>query len=351
MYQAITVDDEKLIKRSIAALIRANDTGFEIVGEAKDGCEALQLQEEANPDLVITDIRMPKMNGLNFIKKVKERNPHTKFIIISGYDEFEYAQTAIRYGVVDFLLKPIKPDQFLSSLRKVYRQLENDHTSSKQRSECLLMIKSYAESLGEHLWLLEEDQVFQATEELSEKLNHLQVHPDVMRGMYSDLTVYLQGELEVHHSPFHSHPLFTDVDFSRERIEMTAELNRLCHAVLEEIKSFRNIGHRNSIRTAVRYIEANFTEKNLTLSEVADTIHMSSSYFSMEFKSEVGVSFKQYLTNLKIEKAKELLNNPLYKTYEIAEDLGYSDYPHFTKTFKKQLGMTPTQYRKRKGIS
>lgn len=132
---------------------------------------------------------------------------------------------------------------------------------------------------------------------------------------------------------------------------MTAELNRLCHAVLEEIKSFRNIGHRNSIRTAVRYIEANFTEKNLTLSEVADTIHMSSSYFSMEFKSEVGVSFKQYLTNLKIEKAKELLNNPLYKTYEIAENLGYSDYPHFTKTFKKQLGMTPTQYRKRKGIS
>ncbi|WP_167449453.1 response regulator transcription factor [Halobacillus trueperi] len=351
MYRAITVDDEKLIKKSIAALVRANDTGFEIAGEAKDGREALQLQEQTAPDLIITDIRMPKMNGLSFIKEVKERNPHTKFIIISGYDEFEYAQTAIRYGVVDFLLKPIKPDQFLSSLRKVYRQLENDHTSSKQRSECLLMIKSYAETLGEHLWLLEEDQVFRTTEELSKKLNHLQVDPEVMRGMYSDLTVYLQGELEAHHSTFHTHSLFTHIDFSRERMEMTADLNRLCKAILEEIKSFRNIGHRNSIRTAVRYIEANFTEENLTLSEVADTINMSPSYFSMEFKSEVGISFKQYLTRLKIEKAKELLNNPLYKTYEIAENLGYNDYPHFTKTFKKHIGLTPTQYRKRKGIS
>lgn len=351
MYKAITVDDEKLIKKSISALIKTNETGFEIVGEAKDGMEALKLQEKAAPDLIITDIRMPKMNGLSFIEQVKERNPDTKFIIISGYDEFEYAQTAIRFGVIDFLLKPIKPDQLLSSLSKVYRQIENSQSSSKQRSECLLMIKSYAEILYENLWLLEENQVIQTIEDLFSKLTHLKVEQEMMRRMYTDLTIYLKGELERNHSTFRSHPIFSHIQFPSEPGEMKNYLWSICENIMEEIKTSRNIGHRNSILTAIHYIDANFTEENLTLSEVANTINMSPSYFSMEFKAEVGISFKQYLTNIKMEKAKELLNNPLYKTYEIAQRLGYNDYPHFTKTFKKHIGLTPTQYRKRIGIS
>ncbi|MGP4108122.1 response regulator transcription factor [Virgibacillus sp. L01] len=350
MYTAITVDDEKMIKRSIAALIESNKTGFEIVGEARDGIEAITLNEKYAPDLIITDIRMPKLNGLKFIEKLKEANTRSKFIIISGYKEFDYAQSAIRYGVVDFLLKPLKPEQFLSSLQKVHQQLEIDQEFAKERSEWLWVMKSFSEDLVQKLWLLEEKEVYQMINAMHEKLIAKQQSNEMIKRLYTDLFIYTNGELNKHTDWTEKYKFPDEFSFPDEPSKLKDALYDVCKSIIDHFKKTRNIGHRHNILTTVKYIESNYSNENISLQEVADMIDMSPSYFSMEFKAEMGISFIQFITKMRIDLAKELLNNPAYKTYEIAYTVGYSDYPHFTKTFKKHVGITPTQYRKRLGI-
>ncbi|MYL32908.1 response regulator [Pontibacillus yanchengensis] len=350
MYKVITVDDEKLIKRSIHALILKNQTGFELVGEAIDGEDALQLCTDLSPDLVITDIRMPKMNGLSFIQKVKEMNTHTQFIVVSGYDEFEYAQTALRFGVVDFLLKPIKPDQFLASLQKVYHHLETKDKASKERSEWLWNVKVFAEELVSHIWLLEEQHVRTKMEEIHQQLLNKQVKEQTMKRLYTDLITYMKGELKNQTERMSDLPCIDERSLPDKEKNMKDFMVNLCESIINTVKEKRKYGHRKNILTVVSYIEEHFTKENVSLQEVANLVDMSPSYFSMEFKQEMGISFKQFITKKRIEKAKDLLHNPIYKTYEIAEAIGYGDYPHFTKTFKKCTGLTPTQYRKRIGL-
>ncbi|MFZ4453099.1 response regulator transcription factor [Salibacterium aidingense] len=350
MFTAITVDDEKMIKTSISVLLHSNETGFKIIGEAKDGLEALQLNEQLTPDLIITDIRMPKLNGLKFIEKVKETNARSKFLIISGYDEFEYAQTAIRYGVVDFLLKPLKPDQFLSSLAKVHQQLEADQSASKERSDWLLVLRSFAEDLVQKLWLLEEEQVFQLIQDMHQNVSENYEDPLVLRNLYMDLIVYMKGELERKKEGLAAISVFHEPDLPNDTAKMKEALYSICRTVMEHIKKTRNIGRRPKILSAMEYIETNYSKETLSLQEVADTVDMSSAYFSIEFKAEMGISFIQYLTKRRLDQAKELLHDPSCKTYEIAYSIGYSDYPHFTKTFKKHVGLTPSEYRKRIGM-
>ncbi|MFQ3544038.1 response regulator [Halobacillus rhizosphaerae] len=351
MYTVLIADDEKMIKKSISALIQNNPTGFQIVGEAKDGEEASQLNQQFEPHLIITDIRMPKMNGLAFIQKVNAENPKAKFIIISGYDKFEYAQSALRFGVVDFLLKPIKPDQFLASLGKVKAKLESENQSSKERSKWVWIIKSFAEKLADQIWLLEEEKTTLMITELHTQIVENKVEPGLMKSLYADLIVYIKGELNKQSADFTLDEPLNNSILPNDTEKMRRTLIGFCQTLMDQIKEVRNFGHRKNILKAVAYIETHFREETLSLQEVADTVHMSPSYFSMEFKAETGISYKQFITKLRIDKAKELLNNPVFKTYEIAHSIGYGDYPHFTKTFKRHIGITPTQYRKRIGIS
>ena len=109
MIRVIIADDEKLICRLVQALADWDSLGMEVAGTAENGLEALQLVEALEPDILITDIRMPGCDGLELIRRAKELRPRNlKLWIISGYAHFEYAQSAIQFGVGNYLLKPIK---------------------------------------------------------------------------------------------------------------------------------------------------------------------------------------------------------------------------------------------------
>ncbi|WP_308635465.1 response regulator transcription factor [Paenibacillus silvisoli] len=120
MRKAILVDDERFARKGLVGLIPWERCGFEIVGEAEDGEEALAIIEQHKPDLVITDIRMPVVDGLELIQTVQERmGASVKFIIISGYGDFKYAQQAVRFGVQDYLLKPIDENELMDTLKRI----------------------------------------------------------------------------------------------------------------------------------------------------------------------------------------------------------------------------------------
>ncbi len=118
MYRLLIADDEKTIREGLKKLIQSFDLNLEIIGLAKDGKEALQLITQYEPEIILLDINMPYVNGLEVVREIKELTPLSKTIIISGYDDFEYAQQALEMGVFNYLLKPIDYRKFKEVLEK-----------------------------------------------------------------------------------------------------------------------------------------------------------------------------------------------------------------------------------------
>ena len=123
-YTVLVVDDEQEQRQAIIGRVRWKDAGFEVVGEAENGVEALDLIDELEPDLILTDIRMPMISGLELARRVRELRPATQIVILSGYDSFEYARTAIDYNIISYLLKPISSDELSEALFEIHRKMD-----------------------------------------------------------------------------------------------------------------------------------------------------------------------------------------------------------------------------------
>ena len=117
MIKLLIADDEKIIRETIASLIDWNSLGISLIGTAENGLEAYNMILDDYPDIVLTDIKMPGLSGLDLIQRIHEINPDTQFVILSGYGEFKFAQRAMQYGVKHYLLKPCNEEQIIESLR------------------------------------------------------------------------------------------------------------------------------------------------------------------------------------------------------------------------------------------
>ena len=119
MLKLLTADDEKTIRETIRSFINWEALDIEVVGTAKDGIEAYNMILDLYPDIVLTDIRMPGLSGLELIERMHKINKDMQFIILSGYNEFEYAKTAMQYGVRHYLLKPCSEQQIIDSIKEI----------------------------------------------------------------------------------------------------------------------------------------------------------------------------------------------------------------------------------------
>ncbi|MEG2371386.1 MAG: response regulator transcription factor [Hydrogenoanaerobacterium sp.] len=126
MYSLMLVDDEHDVRKAILETIPWNELGFEVVGEAENGRDALDMAEKINPDVIITDIKMPFMDGIEMVKALREDNPITKIVFLTGFNDFEYAQSAIQYNVMEYLLKPISADNLIKTLNSVREKLDDE---------------------------------------------------------------------------------------------------------------------------------------------------------------------------------------------------------------------------------
>ena len=124
MYSVLVVDDEIRQREAIIKSINWEQAGFSVAGDAENGIEALELLEKLEPDLILTDIKMPLMTGLELARKAREIRPATKLVILSGYDDFEYAQEAFKYNVIRYLLKPISASELTEELEKIKVEMD-----------------------------------------------------------------------------------------------------------------------------------------------------------------------------------------------------------------------------------
>ena len=152
-YSVVVAEDEELLLNNLIQKIEKADSDFEVAGKAQTGEQAYELIEKLNPDVVITDIRMPVMDGISLLTKVREQFPLTKFIITSGFSDFEYARSAISLKVSDYLLKPVDPDELSSVLLKIkkefqitssgYEEVFNNDTSRMTPAQIASLLKDF----------------------------------------------------------------------------------------------------------------------------------------------------------------------------------------------------------------
>jgi len=343
--KVVLIDDEAAVKKTLNILVDSDHPAFQVVGEANDGLEGLALIERTNPDLVITDIRMPVMDGLTLVKEMRERSIETEVVIISGYDTFDYARQALRYGVKDYLLKPISAHDVAAIFHQMEEKIREEREQAQESQEWLLSSKTLLKELANHIWVLNEPSAMLTLESIVREFSGKRYRHFSYREMYLKLVTQLNLQMsEIHEK---APPLidFTSLAPLNNEEDMQAVCGLLIRDYMETIRKMRRWSSYNPMIKAEGYVQDHYHRSDLSIQDIARFLEMSPSYLSKTFKSEIGDTFTDYLTKLRMNKALQLLTDTNLKVYEIAQAIGYNDQTHFSKAFKKQYGVSPSDFR------
>ncbi|MDF2613110.1 MAG: response regulator [Clostridia bacterium] len=509
MLKILIADDELLARIGIRSLLDWNAHGYEIVGECENGQKAFEAAKIVMPDIIISDIKMPVVNGIELIKMIHKEGLGAKFIMLSSYDEFEYVREALKLGAEDYILKlEMEAETLLKTLESIKEKIEKETYKKNNRDskvnlykvnisnlskvflqDCLNGIITNSEEIQERIEMLEinlrpenlicimirvcdedksyknnamiqattldiikkliseygcgevismdkgiltilslnqnsEQYIFRLIKNIEQLLKNIvnltvniyksylfndlgelyKAYSYVIADSVSDNKKFgyipLEKELQELESAFRKYDIHL-IDQSFKKIyELIKPLDslvynrvdRICDTMIfiintfakkykisvdtiwEDSDPYREVKQMRSIKDALewvsklnstilriinneddskriimkakQYINKNYKD-NPSLEDVSHYVSLSPSYFSRLFCKETGETFISYITNVRIDKAKELLRNTQYKVYEIAEMIGYENTHYFSRIFKKVTGQSPYDYREK----
>jgi two-component system response regulator YesN len=336
MKHILIVDDEPLILKGLVVMLKQHSHTFDSIRTASNGVKALQMIDESMPQLLLTDIRMPKMDGLELCRQVHEKYPLIQKVVISGYSDFEYAQTCISYGVKEYLLKPFTPSKIHSLLDKfVY---ESNHAAFS-----ISRYEEWIEKIVEAIWSLRIEEV----EVLLQKLKSYCITASTSDSDFIQLLKDCLAMLRKRLSLRGFNPQNEDMVDATDKLQYFAWLQVQILKMIDELTLQR--GGQDLMQKAKLYMDDHIT-KDLSLEDVADYLGITPPYLSLLFKKVYKENFVHYRIMKRIELAKKLLEIPHYRTNDIAYEVGYENYPHFSRMFKKVTGLSPLEYRQQMGI-
>lgn len=336
MANILVVDDEPLIRKGLTVMLQQYGHKVTSVRTADHGVQAIQMVEELIPDLILTDIRMPKMDGLELCRVLSERVPGVQIAVVSGHSDFEYAQTCMRFGVKEYLLKPFAPHDIHQLLD---RMLDG---AKPARVLSVTQYEEWIEKLVAAIWSLRLQDTDDCLTEWNEYCrSFVTADQDYIRVLNECLET-LKKRLAVKRFYAGTNPIRAS---SREA--GFQQFQAQVHGLVRELTLQR--GGQDLMQKAIAYIDSNIANE-MTLEELSDHLGITPQYASYLFKKAHQETFSQYRIHKRIELAKQLLENPSCRTADIAAEVGYDNYPHFSKTFKKITGMSPQEYRSRLGI-
>lgn len=454
MFQVLIVDDEQSVLTLLSNTINWQELELSLAGTAADGEQALEIIRRKPVDIVITDIRMQKLSGLELSKILYQQYPSIKLIIMSGYAEFSYAQKALTYGALGYCLKPVETEDIIQLLLKAIGKLRSEknilsndsileyiYTNDTPNIRKYLMqhgiftdnvctaVTTGTKPLPEELYdgvrirlsntqwaYITKDRIssgaaaalqdtfdgygslpgpvditdlhhavrqcqrqayqyfitpemklcFGHDDQMSLPfLNELlsQVSPPYADGVLQLLQKLqspsyrqlfsIKGALQLYNTIRYSGLLKEEDDFPDyyehlvQRFQTFENELSCLISQLSQVKDKKDIGQNisnSNLLEMLVYINANFN-RDISLSQVAERFNFNSSYLSQAFKKETGETSTRYLTALRINKAKEILNSSDDTIEMVANKVGYSDYFYFMKIFKKVTGKTPNQFR------
>lgn len=409
MLKVFLAEDEFVVREGIKNNIDWGAHGYQFCGEAGDGEVAFSMIKEQRPDILITDIKMPFMDGLTLSRLVKAEIPSVEIILLTGYEDFEYAKEAISIGVASYLSKPISGDNLLKEVSKVAKRIEDKNLEKELAKKYEENMKERAELLKQTVdmlsvvpssyeWALNaakksekdassihEDTSFKDEEILQEidprHIDKKKVKEFLRIGEEEDTERFLEeflgamGKNAIRSTMLRQYIsmdfYFCVTDFvenelglSRNEVDALIPASKLlsdekatCDYLADIVKKAITLRKENSqgryrdvVNEVIAYIDEHFSDEELSLNTVASHVNFSPNHFSAVFRQETGQTFIKYLTDLRLEKAKELLLSTSKKSNEIGLMVGYKDPHYFSFLFKKTFGMTTTQYRGGKAV-
>jgi len=359
MFKVLLADDENWVVESLKASINWQEYGFEIIGVAYNGPEALHLIENLKPDLVFTDIRMPGLSGLELIKKSAEMGLNVYFIVASGYAEFAYAQKAMNCGALGYCLKPFDEMEIINCLNKARKVLECRTPSAepeftdfmKAKNKACEVVNADSSEINRLLKQLE-DAIriknlpeiygsFDALEKLFECGKYSIKHAYYTYNIVMSLTYrYINESQETFIDNYEQLPfLFENISgmlqYLRDTILNQADMKSDDISCGIENKTMKGI---------IKFVDSNFNQ-GISIQSISRKFFLNPNYVSQLFKKEIGLNYTEYLTKIRFDFACKLLKESDLSIQQISEKSGYNDYFYFTRVFKRLAGMTPSEFR------
>ena len=537
MLKVFLVEDETVIREGLRDHIPWDQYGYRLVGEASDGEMALPLIRKTRPDLIITDIKMPFMDGLSLSRMVKEEFPKTKIVILSGYDDFEYARRAITIGVDQYILKPVTRASIRTVLQEIREKIEREQKQEDYQTKLADEMREYEQFSMRHFfekmlegelsvteiydeaakksldlsasgynliflymqekkglpesnvnhfvqtqeeilhyflrfpqyilfrwnidgygilvkgdWSRIEEETGQALEQIrmvceadngdydwyaavSDPVERLSLLPDcydrvrqysayrfiypnqhfftketlqnhigglddtqiseveyskmapeiiqdfLAKGsrneVYDFVESYLQNIIEAMNSAMFRDYIVLNIRFAilafvdsigaekKDFEERIGNYQESVHIAREQVKDYfaqmllaamairdeqTSSQSGRTLKNAMDYIDAHYTDESITLGSVACEVQVSANYLSSVFSQNMKQTFTEYITDKRMDKAKKLLRSTDLATAEIAAQVGYKDPHYFSFVFKKTLGTSPREYRSGRGV-
>ena len=343
--KALVADDDETVCSGLEQLIPWKELGIELVGSAPNGDTAYKMAAECRPDVIICDICMPVLDGLALSKKVKETFGDTSIIIMSAFENFEYARKALRYGVKDYIVKPINPqkmEELIERLKKIKYE-ENAKNSA---------IKDFFGGglKKELLNLLRKSDKEEIVGFIKKKIGEYAAVYDDMKGVCLQLidVLYLYLE-EIGVSANASSYSKTDTINKITALKSNKEIFDFTVALYENIFNYSDkCRQSHSAVMAVRakkIVDEEYMNEAMSLQYLADKLGFSTQHISSMFSQICGMNFSDYLSKVRMEKACELLRNFTLKINDISTKVGYTDPHYFAKVFKRVMHKTPSEFR------
>jgi two-component system, response regulator YesN len=378
--KALIVDDERNVRNVLRQLGEWERLGITEIFEAANGVEALGIIKEVEPDIIFTDIKMPKMTGMELIEEINQLSFKGKIILVTGYDDYTFMRKAIQLNSFDYLLKPIEEEAFQAVLEKVVKAVKEEAAEGIEQGEIL-----------EEAMRLRGNQIMTAIcsgETVSED-TLVPLLPDEREMDMTLLSFYGKQRPEIHIEALDEElrirkigRAFTFLDGDSLCIVITAKDQwlyveewmsenmsvpvRLVQDKLHSLGSTRDVFkglsrelEQNQYRTIrrpdemeaarriqeiVSYVETYYME-DISLEKLSKMFFLTREHISRTFKKETGMTLSKFVTKLRIGQAKSWLMETEESIYSISTMLGYQDEKYFSKLFKKVTGLTPFEYR------
>ncbi|MBM7567562.1 response regulator [Paenibacillus sacheonensis] len=437
MYRLLIADDEALEREGLEWIVnRMLPDTFEIL-HAENGRRAIEQAEERRPHIVLMDVQMPGIQGLEALREIRALLPGVKLVLVTAFDSFAYAQEAISLGVSEYIVKPASRDQVAALLARLAAELDREKAKRSEQLELMNRLSTVQPLIENELALiLMVDQVLDASpEQLAEWMDfplidcrciviafsghdlsqtRKPLYETIRRQAKAQGSCIVSSILEHHAALFLRKPVQAADDWHEEPIRFAEKLAEAARAllgsapsigigtlrsgaeglrrsyfkavfastyarqegnvcvfddlregggmelpdpeltearqqgyVLSALRRIRELREEQTVTVmdrAVSYISQRYTE-DISLEDAADHVHLNPFYFSKVFKQHIGANFIDYVTGLRIDKAKRLLEEGQLILKEVCYEVGYNDPNYFSRVFKKVTGVTPSEYR------
>lgn len=343
--KSLIVDDDKYVHIGLRKLIPWETLHFDEILYADNGASAFDIATREYPELIITDVKMPVMSGVDLCKKISEAGIETCIIMLSAYDDFEFTRAALNYNVKDYILKPLDAERIEQLIDKIKAMMSLRHR--KQHLRRILYNNELPARVSDSLHrsdLEDINSLFQRD------FPEMRLEWEEIRDCCLLLVHLLFDYLE-------NLGFYTQEYLLPNRIDAVEHI--LNAKTPSEIYGYTNslyadmMGSLSPKRTEVNllvnemcvYIGKNYLNADLSVAKIAQDMHIAPGYAGPLFKKHKGVKIQTYINNLRIEKASGLLEDIKLKVNEVGQKVGIPDTNHFCKTFKKAKGLSPTEYR------